>query len=514
MGPYRPNPLGGWGLRAISLSFVVDDASASPNDATASPPPLFATSPRKPHPHTSSYLWKGVLSPAPGPTQLRAFPQGEDSEEAVSLARRYAREEKLLKAVSEYRRALQWDPTHEPAALEFTSLLYGMGRHKEAYAVSRQLLRDHPELLRVRLNFASLLQKAGKLEEAETETQMVLSELEGKVSEDHPIRAYALHLLGRNRLNSERYGEAEKYFLKVIGWNPDFSEAHLNLAQLYTLMPESKERAVLHFQKVVELLPESAFARLKFGETLLNIGKSRQAIAHLEKAVELAPDSAAAYYRLASAYRNEGDIAKTERILSRFHTLDSKNRFWERSRAKAQAFYKEGTENLKRGDVGHNNQKNVEKALRVFEKAVALSPDYHEAHSGLAQGYLDLSRPREALNHIDQALSLQPYDSHCHYIRALCLQGLRNITAALEALENAINLDPSLAQYHNLLGNLFFSNGQYQETVSAYRKAVDLEPLNALYHLNLSSALAKINRFDESKKEKERYQKLLTKPSE
>ncbi len=58
MGPSRPNPLGGWGLRAISLSFVVDDASASP-------PPLFATSPRKPHPHTSSYLWQGVLVSCP-----------------------------------------------------------------------------------------------------------------------------------------------------------------------------------------------------------------------------------------------------------------------------------------------------------------------------------------------------------------------------------------------------------------------------------------------------------------
>jgi hypothetical protein len=30
MGPSRPNPAGGGGLRAISLSFVVDDASASP----------------------------------------------------------------------------------------------------------------------------------------------------------------------------------------------------------------------------------------------------------------------------------------------------------------------------------------------------------------------------------------------------------------------------------------------------------------------------------------------------
>ena len=455
-----------------------------------------------------------TVRPALGPTQLLAIPQREDSEEAVSLARRYVQEEKLLKAVPEYRRALQWNPTHEPAALEFTNLLYRLGRHEEAYAVSRQLLRDHPELLRVRLNFASLLQKTGKLEEVETETQRVLSELEGKVSENHPIRVYALYLLGRNRLNSERYEEAEKYFLKVIASNPDFPEAHLNLAQLYTLMPESSEKAVPHFQKVVELLPQLAFARLKFGETLLNLGKSRQAIDHLEKAVELAPDSAEAYYRLASAYRNEGDIAKTEQILSRFHELDSKSRFWERSRARAQAFYKEGTENLKPRDAGHRNGEDVEKALRAFEKAVELSPDYDEAHSGLAQGYLDLSRPREALRHIDQALALQPYNSHHHYIRALCLQGLRNISAALEAVEDAINLEPSLAQYHNLLGNLFFSNGQYQETVSAYRKAVDLEPSNPLYHLNLSSALAKINSFDESEKEKALYRKLLTKPPE
>jgi len=41
MGPSRPNPSGGWGMRAISLSLVVADVPASP-------PPLFATSPRNP----------------------------------------------------------------------------------------------------------------------------------------------------------------------------------------------------------------------------------------------------------------------------------------------------------------------------------------------------------------------------------------------------------------------------------------------------------------------------------
>ena len=52
MGPSRPNPSGGWGLRSISLSFRV-------NDATASPPPLFATSPRKTHPQNIIVLMEG-----------------------------------------------------------------------------------------------------------------------------------------------------------------------------------------------------------------------------------------------------------------------------------------------------------------------------------------------------------------------------------------------------------------------------------------------------------------------
>ncbi len=49
------NPSGARGSRAISLSFLLDDAPASP-------PPLFATSPREPRPHTSPYLRTGVLS--------------------------------------------------------------------------------------------------------------------------------------------------------------------------------------------------------------------------------------------------------------------------------------------------------------------------------------------------------------------------------------------------------------------------------------------------------------------
>ncbi len=54
MGPSRRNPSGGGGLWSISSSLVVDDVPKSP-------PSRSSTSPHKPPPQISPYLWKGAL---------------------------------------------------------------------------------------------------------------------------------------------------------------------------------------------------------------------------------------------------------------------------------------------------------------------------------------------------------------------------------------------------------------------------------------------------------------------
>ena len=54
--PSRRNPSGGWGLRVISASLVVDDV-------TTSPPPRSLTSPRKPHPQMARDFGRPTLIP-------------------------------------------------------------------------------------------------------------------------------------------------------------------------------------------------------------------------------------------------------------------------------------------------------------------------------------------------------------------------------------------------------------------------------------------------------------------
>ncbi len=56
MGAQRRNPVGEGGLWSISSLLVVDDVPTSP-------PSRSSTSPHKPPPQISPYLWKGALSP-------------------------------------------------------------------------------------------------------------------------------------------------------------------------------------------------------------------------------------------------------------------------------------------------------------------------------------------------------------------------------------------------------------------------------------------------------------------
>ncbi|MDA2925634.1 tetratricopeptide repeat protein [Acidobacteria bacterium AH-259-G07] len=450
-----------------------------------------------------SFLLTAVLSWTYGQTPRE---EHKGLEERLRSARSYESQDKFLEAVVEYRQALELEPTHEQAAIALARLLYKLGRYQEAYDVNRQVLGVHPELLKVRLNLAYLLQAQGNLQEAEEQIRVVLEKLKEKVSKDDPVRVHALHLMGRNLLGRQRYDEGEQRLLEVLELKPDLIEAHLNLAELYSQSQQSYQKAVDHFEKVLELRSNLPFVHQELGKTLLNLDRTQQAIDHFQKAIELDPNLAEAYFLLSAAYRKQGDVEKTQQILSRFQALDSESQIQEKSRLKGRSLYLEGEEHLWRD--------NLDQALKAFQKALEVAPDSHEACFGLAQVYLNRGSPLEALRNIEKALELQPYDSMYHYTRAVCLHELKNIPAAVEAVKKAINLNPVLPDYHNLLGNLLFTKEEHREAASAYRKAVDLDPDNPLYHLNLSSALAKLGSLEESKKEKELYLKLLTKRSD
>jgi superkiller protein 3 len=411
----------------------------------------------------------------------------------------------FIGAVTEYRNALQLEPKNDRAAIALSKLLYDQGLYEEAFDVRRQLLRVRPEMLRARLDLAYLLQLQARYKETEEETRAVLKNLDAmKAPANDPIRVYALHLAGRNSLGQRRYDEGERQLLEVVKLDPNFVEAHLNLAEMYSQKEESYEKAVYYFRKALELKPNLPVALRQLGKTLLNLGRTQQAKEYLQRAVQLDPNQSEPYFLLAAAYRKEGDVEKTQEMLSRFQRLDGDRQIAERNLLKARSLCIEGEEHLSNHDLN--------KALRAFREAQELAPGSHEAFFGLAKVHLDRNEPQEALQKIEKALELQPFYAMYHYVQAVCFDELKGTPDALRAIRKAITLNPALPQFHNLLGNLLTKKEEYQQAIQAYRRAIELDAVDPSYHLNLSHALAKAGSLEESEKERKYYQKLVARP--
>ena len=135
-------------------------------------------------------------------------------------------------------------------------------------------------------------------------------------------------------------------------------------------------------------------------------------------------------------------------------------------------------------------------ALESLERAVALQPDFAEAHSNLGNALLELSRCEEAAASLRRALELKPDFPEALNNMALALIDLGRPEQAIERLRNALAVRPDYAQTHNNLGCAFNSVGRYEEAVSALRRALQLKSNYPEAHFNLGIALAALGRME------------------
>ena len=146
--------------------------------------------------------------------------------------------------------------------------------------------------------------------------------------------------------------------------------------------------------------------------------------------------------------------------------------------------------------VIHGMLGNLDGTEICCRKAIALRPDYAEAHSNLGAALDRLGRPDEAVASLREALRLKP-----DYPEALASLGdtlsrLGRLEEAIAAYRHLLALDPDAADIHRRLGIALAGNKQYDEAVASYRRAIALRPENAEIHYNLGNALKSLNRLE------------------
>jgi len=150
-------------------------------------------------------------------------------------------------------------------------------------------------------------------------------------------------------------------------------------------------------------------------------------------------------------------------------------------------------------------------AVREFEKAITLDPEYALAHAELAMavrllsGYDDDLTSTEsvarATPHAELAMALDSSLAEAHAATGFVLwtQEQENLEEALTQFEQAIQINPNYSIVYTWMGGLLDRDlGRYKEALIAAETALRLDPLSVPANYNYIMSLINRNRLDEA----------------
>ncbi|QQS41643.1 MAG: tetratricopeptide repeat protein [Acidobacteriota bacterium] len=189
---------------------------------------------------------------------------------------------------------------------------------------------------------------------------------------------------------------------------------------------------------------------------------------------------------------------------------------FEFSRSDADKYLSKGTDNPEayekylRGRYfqSQNTPAGLDRSVELYEQAIALDPDFADAHAGIADagvimfnfglkpGPEVIPRSRAALA---RALKLDPGLSNAHASNAL-IQFLvdKDWPQAENSLRQAIALNPNNADAFNRYGYFLMRVGRFDEALEKYGKARELNPLSNIIQSGIGLTYLCAGRYSEA----------------
>jgi tetratricopeptide (TPR) repeat protein len=137
-------------------------------------------------------------------------------------------------------------------------------------------------------------------------------------------------------------------------------------------------------------------------------------------------------------------------------------------------------------------------SLAAFDRAIALKPDYPEAHNGRGIVLASLDRPAEAIAGFDRAIALRPDYAEAYNNRGLVLQRFKRLDEALASFDKALALQPENGRIHNNRGTTLHEANRFKEALASYDRAIALQADYAEAHYNRGVILQDLRRLDKA----------------
>ncbi|UCC22946.1 MAG: tetratricopeptide repeat protein [Planctomycetota bacterium] len=238
--------------------------------------------------------------------------------------------------------------------------------------------------------------------------------------------------------------DSESVYEYMLGFSPGVVVLHNNFGNV--LKDSGKfDDAVEHFNKSLELKPNSPEVHNNLGTLLDKLGRFDEAVEHYKRALELRPNFSQAHYNLATLLAKQG---------------------------------------------------RTDEAVAEFRRALGGRPDNIDILSNMAFALAQQGKLSEATEYYKKALAIEPDNVVIHGRLGLALAGLGRLDEAIREFQIVLNARPDDAEMHFNLGVLLERQGKIAEAIKHYRIALQLKPNEPKVRRHLNDALSKskINR--------------------
>ncbi len=119
---------------------------------------------------------------------------------------------------------------------------------------------------------------------------------------------------------------------------------------------------------------------------------------------------------------------------------------------------------------------NAEQAIVLYQKAIEIKPDMHEAYNNMGIFYSELEKYQEAINAYQKAIKIKPDNHEAYYNMGNAYGKLGEYQKAINVYQKAIEIKPDEHNAYYNMGNTYRELKKYQKAINAYQKAIEIEP--------------------------------------
>ncbi len=158
-------------------------------------------------------------------------------------------------------------------------------------------------------------------------------------------------------------------------------------------------------------------------------------------------------------------------------------------------------------DLGDHAQ-----AIRDFDKAIELKPGYAPAYNNRGVTLATQGDPVRGIRDLTQAIKLQADYVNAYYNRGNSYLMLGDPARAIQDFNKAIELNPDFAQAYNNRGTAYGASGDIEQALRDHTKAIELKPDFASAYGNRALDFYSLQKYDQAWSDVERCRRLGGEP--